>query len=108
DNIVKKYPTNLAISTASTSYTYLQLNKRVNKLANMLSSRGVGVGDFVSILMERSIETVISLLGIMKVGAVYVPLDPEHPVDRNLYIISDTNSKFIITKHKFIKKAQSM
>ena len=62
--------------------TYRELNMRANQLAHHLRALGVGPGVLVGICMERSIELVISLLGVLKAGGAYVPLDPTYPAER--------------------------
>lgn len=108
EEAVNKFPNNIAISSNAGQFTYKELNEQANKLANSLIEKGLNKGDFVSIFMERSLETIISILGILKAGGVYVPLDPKHPEDRNTYIISDTKSPFIVTKSSYVDKAKEL
>ncbi|MDO7906928.1 amino acid adenylation domain-containing protein [Paenibacillus sp. JX-17] len=105
EQAVTLYPDHKAIASSEKVYTYEALNEQANRLAHHLLSRGVVKGDFVTIFMDRSLETVISLLGIMKAGGVYVPLDPAHPYDRNSYIVEDTKSPFIVTKSAYREQA---
>lgn len=91
----------IALSSPSGQLTYGELNERSNEIAHMLVSNGIKRGDFVAILMERSMETVISILGVLKAGGVYVPVDPAYPKDRCFYLLSDTGAPFILTKSKF-------
>lgn len=108
ENAVNKYPNNIALSSDYGQFTYKELNEKANTLANALIKKGLKKGDFVTIFMNRSMETVISIMGILKAGGVYVPLDPEHPIERNAYIVSDTKSPFIITKSSYIDKAKQI
>ncbi|MCP4156420.1 MAG: AMP-binding protein, partial [bacterium] len=62
--------------------TYRELNKKANTLACILQSKGVKPGTIVAIIAERSIETIIGLMGILKAGAAYLPIDPEYPRER--------------------------
>jgi amino acid adenylation domain-containing protein/thioester reductase-like protein len=103
-----KYPDNIALSSDLVTYTYYELNKQINKVANMLLDNNVIKNDYVSILMYRSIDTIIAIMAIMKVGAVYVPLDPDHPRERNLYIIEDTKSKFILSSSILFDKVSDI
>ncbi|MCG7408864.1 amino acid adenylation domain-containing protein [Paenibacillus sp. ACRRX] len=102
---VNRFASRTAISSLEASYSYAELNARANQVAHMLLAKGLRKGDFVTIYMDRSLETVISLLGIMKAGGAYVPVDPEHPEERNQYIVEDTKSAFIVTKVQFADKA---
>ena len=80
--------------------SYEELNRRVNRVARFLTERGIHEDDFVGVYMERSIEMVIALLGIVKAGAAYVPFDPEYPADRLSYMFSDSSVRFVLTQRK--------
>ncbi|WP_440118754.1 non-ribosomal peptide synthetase family protein [Paenibacillus sp. QZ-Y1] len=103
-----EYPDSPAITSPSGRYTYRELNERANQVACVLLSNGLQKGEFVSIFMERSLETVISLLGILKAGGVYVPVDPEHPQERNSYIVEDTASSFVLTTESSLPEASRL
>lgn len=102
------YPDSPAITSPSKSYTYRELNERANQVARVLLSNGLQKGEFVSIFMDRSLETIISLLGILKAGGAYVPIDPEHPQERNSYIVEDTASSFVLTTEASYAQASSL
>lgn len=99
------YPDRIAVSSVHGQLTYRELNEKANSTARLLLNRGLGKGEFVTIFMERSLELIVSLLGILKAGGVYVPVDPEHPEDRNRYIVSDTASAYILTKTAYEEQA---
>jgi amino acid adenylation domain-containing protein len=105
---VKKIPNNIAVIFAEQQLTYYQLDEKTSQLAHYLWGLGVKAGSFVAICVERSLEMVIGLLGIVKAGGVYVPIDPEYPKDRIEYIISDTNPKIILTQEKILVKNQTV
>lgn len=105
---VDKFPNNIAISSDKGQFTYKELNERANQLANALIEKGIEKGDFVTIFMERSLETITSIMGILKAGGVYVALDPKHPEERNSYIISDAKSTFIVANNLYIDKAKEL
>lgn len=102
------YPDKTAVSSAEGKWTYRQLNELANRTARMLIDRGLRKGEFVTILMERSAELIASLLGILKAGGVYVPVDPEHPDERNRYIVEDTGSAFVLTKGRYAAAAERL
>lgn len=106
EKAARQYPDNIALASNEGEYSYRGLNERANRLAHFLIGKGLQKGDFVTIFMERSLETIVSLLAIMKAGGVYVPVDPEHPEERNSYIIEDTKSSYILTKEQHISKAR--
>ncbi|MCP4146835.1 MAG: AMP-binding protein, partial [bacterium] len=76
--------------------TYRELNEKANRLAHLLQSKGVGPGTIVAIMLERSIEMIIGLLGILKAGGTYLPIDPGYPEDRINYMLKDSNAKIVI------------
>jgi non-ribosomal peptide synthetase component F len=89
---VEKTPDAMAIMHNDTSLTYLDLNRRANKLANQLCGCGVGRGIRVGIMMEKTFETVIALLAVHKAGATYVPIHPSFPVQRVQFILKDVGA----------------
>lgn len=102
------YPDSPAITSLAASYTYRELNERANQVARVLMSNGLKQGEFVSIFMDRSLDTIISLLGILKAGGAYVPIDPEHPQERNSYIVEDTASSFVLTTEASYDQAKQL
>ncbi|HEY0737424.1 MAG TPA: amino acid adenylation domain-containing protein [Herpetosiphonaceae bacterium] len=82
--------------------TYRQLNQRANQLAHFLIARGVGQEMLVGIAAERSLELVIGLLGVLKAGAAYVPLDPTYPPDRLAYMLQDSNVAVLLTQERLL------
>ncbi|MDQ1354794.1 MAG: hypothetical protein QG657_5103, partial [Acidobacteriota bacterium] len=80
-----------------TSLTYRQLNEQSHRLAGLLIEKGVLVDDIVGIMMERSIDLVIDILGILKAGAAYLPIDPEYPWERIDYMLKDSGAKLLVT-----------
>ena len=76
--------------------SFIELNRRANRLAHRLISLGVGPDVRVGVVMERSVELVVGLLGILKAGGAYLPLDPEYPVDRLSYIVEDSGVELLL------------
>ncbi len=81
-----------------TSWTFGELNARANRIARRLRELGVGPEDLVGISLERSADFVASILGVLKVGAAYVPLDPGYPKDRLRYMVADSGAKTLVTR----------
>lgn len=108
EEAASQYPDRPAIASHTGEYTYRELNERANQVARVLLSKGLTKGEFVTIFMERSLETVISLLGILKAGGVYVPVDPAHPADRSSYIVEDTRSPFVLTTSALMEQATEL
>jgi len=84
--------------------TYHQLFKQAEKVAAYLQSRGIGRNQFVGICMERSAEMIIAVLGILKAGAAYVPLDAAYPSDRLEFMIQDAGLQYVLTQQSLIEK----
>ena len=78
----RRTPSAIAISSAEGRITFAELDARANRIANALAARGVRAGDWVGLCLPRGIDLVASLLGVLKVGAAYVPLDPAFPLQR--------------------------
>ncbi|NJQ98156.1 MAG: AMP-binding protein [Hydrococcus sp. CSU_1_8] len=87
--------------------TYEELNRRANLLATQLQQMGVGAETFVAICMERSLETIVAILGILKAGGVYVPLDPAYPQERLTWMLEDSSAPVLITQSHLIEKLPS-
>jgi len=79
------------------SLTYAELDDRATRLARHLADRGIGAGDRVAFCLRKSLESVVSIFGILKSGAAYVPLDPLAPDDRNLFILEDAGARALVT-----------
>lgn len=93
---VKRTPNAVALVSGNAVLTYNQVNLRANKLAMMLVQKGVVANDFVAIGVERTIDTIIGILGIVKAGAAYVPIDFNYPADRVQFMLEDCTPKFFI------------
>lgn len=93
-----RYPEKMAVWARGTSITYRELESRSNQLAHLLREQGIKKGDRVGIYFPKCVESVIAMLGIVKAGAVYVPLDPSQPADRIAYIIGNCQIRALVTK----------
>lgn len=96
----QQFAERIALSFENGKMTYHQLNEQSNQVAHMLIANGLQKGNYVAIVMERSKETIISLLGVLKAGGVYVPIDPSYPKERCQYLLNDTGAPFILTKNE--------
>ncbi|MCW1242733.1 amino acid adenylation domain-containing protein, partial [Bacillus pretiosus] len=103
---VKKTPNNIAIVCEDEQLTYLELNKKANRLARELRSRDVKSGTIVGIMTERSLEMIVGIMGILKAGGVYLPIDPIYPVERIKYMLADSETSVLITKDGLLKNVE--
>jgi amino acid adenylation domain-containing protein len=78
--------------------TYGRLNERANQLAHFMMKRGIGPEVLVGICLERSIDMAVSLLGVLKAGGAFIPLDPAYPTERLAYMIKDSGASVILTQ----------
>src|SRR6266702_3020812 len=90
-------PEAIAIMVEGRRITYAEIEQRANRLARYLYDHGVGRGSLVAILLSRSLDAYVSILGTLKAGAAYVPLDPEYPADRISYILRDSHAETLLT-----------
>ena len=97
EEMVEKYPDNLAVAGKDGEYTYKQFNAEANKVAHALVDTGITLGDRVIMLMPRRASAYIVREGILKSGGAFVAIDPKYPDDRIEYIITDSDSKVLIT-----------
>ncbi|MFN7945818.1 MAG: amino acid adenylation domain-containing protein [Blastocatellia bacterium] len=93
-----RIPENIAVSFAGQTLTYRELNERANRLAHHLQKRGVGPEMMIGLCVERSFEMIVGILGIMKAGAAYVPLDPHYPADRLAFMLEDSQARLVLTQ----------
>ncbi|MEU4542854.1 non-ribosomal peptide synthetase/MFS transporter [Nonomuraea dietziae] len=97
---VGRTPDAVAVTFEGESLTYRQLDERANQIAHRLA--GLGAGGLVAICAERSLELVAGLLGILKAGAAYVPLDPSYPQDRLTFMLADAAAPVVLTQSALI------
>lgn len=95
---VERTPNHIAVVFGKQELTYQELNSRANQLAHYLQFLGVRPDRLVGICMNRSLDMVIGLLGILKAGAAYVPLDPAYPQERLAFMIEDSRLSILLTE----------
>lgn len=94
---VERTPKAIAVEMMGQSLTYREINERANQMARHLQTLGVGRGALVGVCLNRSIEAVISVYGVLKAGAAYVPLDPAYPQERLAYMIESAHLRALVT-----------
>jgi amino acid adenylation domain-containing protein len=101
-------PEKIAVTLGEDSISYKDLNNRANVISHYLMSKGLEKGYTVSILLNKSIESVVCMLAIMKCGAICLTIDPSNPKERIEYLLSDSNTKYILTSCEFDRFIKSV
>ncbi|KAG9506565.1 NRPS protein [Fusarium musae] len=102
--IAQEAPDAIAINfNNEESISYGVLDKLANRFAHTLIDAGVQTGDLVPIMLDKSVDMMVVILGTMIAGAAYVPLSPDNPTDRNSYIVSDTSAKLIVVHPSYVE-----
>jgi len=98
----KRTPEAVAVICRDRQFTYAELNARANQVASCLARQGIGPDVLVGICMERSLEMVVGLLGILKSGGAYLPLDPAYPAERLAFMIKDAQVRMLLTQEHLV------
>ncbi|MZF84477.1 AMP-binding protein, partial [Streptomyces sp. SID5643] len=77
--------------------SYAELDARANRLARLLVSRGVGAESVVAVCLDRGVDAVVALLGVMKAGGAYLPVDPGYPAERVAYMLDSSQAVTVVT-----------
>jgi len=99
---VERTPDAIAVVFEAEQLTYGELNRRANQLAHHLRALGVGPEVLVALCLERSLEMVIGLLGILKAGGAFVPLDPAYPKERLAFMLKDAQVPVLLTQERLV------
>ncbi len=102
--IAAAMPEKQAIVSANGSITYGELDRRANQVAHYLQKQGVGPETLVGLCTDRSVEMFIGMLGIMKAGAAYVPMDPAYPAERLAFMMQDGAMPVVLTQAHLLDK----
>jgi len=94
-------PAAVAVSDAAVELSYAELDRRSDTLARILAGRGAGPGTLVGVCVERSAMMAVALLGILKTGAAYLPLDPSYPAERLRFMIEDSEAALVVSEAPF-------
>jgi amino acid adenylation domain-containing protein len=100
DQQIRRVPEKIAVSYGDEQLSYRQLGDRIHRLASQLQQLGVKRNDLVGISVERSIDMIVGLLGIMRAGAAYLPLDPTFPPERLAFMLQDAQPSVLLTQEK--------
>ncbi len=95
---VKLHGSETALISKDGEFSYDELNKKANRIANALIKHGVDVEDRIMFMLKRDSKLIATILGIIKAGCAFIPVDPEYPQDRIEYVLKDSDARYIITK----------
>lgn len=95
-------PHKTAIICNGTTLTYRELEERSNQLAHFLCKKGAGADTLIGLAIDRSVEMVVAMLGILKAGAAYLPIDPEYPQERTNYMLEQSNAAILVTQSHLV------
>ncbi|MBD2625735.1 non-ribosomal peptide synthetase [Trichormus variabilis] len=101
---VQKTPEDIAVIFEDEKLTYSQLNTKANQLAHYLKGLGVGADVLVGLYVERSVDIIVSILGILKAGAAYLPLDPKLPGENLAFRLQDAQAPILLTQQSLVEK----
>ncbi|MEE4149196.1 syringopeptin non-ribosomal peptide synthetase SypC, partial [Pseudomonas viridiflava] len=105
---VQAQPDAIAVVFEAQRLSYAELNRQANRLAHHLIGLGIGPDDRVAICVERGVEMMVGLLGVLKAGAAYVPLDPAYPAERLAYMIDDSQPAALLSQRDLQKRLPTL
>ncbi|MDQ2087242.1 amino acid adenylation domain-containing protein, partial [Herbivorax sp. ANBcel31] len=101
---VEKTPENIAVIFENEKITYRELNEKSNQISNFLLEQGIKRGDLIGLIAKRNIKTIVNMLGILKAGGIYVPIEPEYPEERKKYILNNSNCKIVLDADEILEQ----
>ncbi|HLO83833.1 MAG TPA: amino acid adenylation domain-containing protein, partial [Nostocaceae cyanobacterium] len=105
---VKKYPENIAVKTKNYQWTYEELNLQANRIAQILLQTNLKAESKIALLFEHDAPMIAAILGVLKLGLTYIPLDTKYPQERVLYILEDSLAQVVLTNSKNLVQAQNL
>ena len=105
---LRRSPETVAVRFGTQAMRNGELDARSDAIAAALAAQGVQPGDFVALCMDRGLELPAALLGILKTGAAYLPIDPEFPPDRIAYMLADSGSRVMLTQASVLTRLQAL
>ena len=101
------YPGNTALTFDGKSMSYGELNEKANILADIIRKKGIVPDDIVAVSVDPSMEMIIGIIGILKAGAAYLPMDPDFPDDRIRFMMDDSKAKILLTQKTYEDRFKS-
>nr|WP_128818887.1 amino acid adenylation domain-containing protein [Streptomyces sp. S063] len=99
----KAGPYTTVLDTGDATWSYAELNARANQIAHWLISRGIGAEQLVALALPRGAELFAAILGVVKAGAGYLPVDPDHPADRIAYMLTDAAPALLLSTDRLAR-----
>ena len=97
-------PDRIAVHYKDNSLSYSELDARSNQLANYLKAQGIAPGNMVGLLLNRSLDMIVGIIGVLKSGAGYVPIDPDLPEQRIRYILSQSRTSMLLSEADYLER----
>ena len=107
EEIVRTYPDRLAVKMGARALTYTQLNQAANRIARAILEKCGSGSEPIALLFEHGIDVIATILGVLKAGKFYVPLDPSFPLERNSYMLEDSQTALIVTNNRNVELART-
>ena len=104
----KLHPDNIAIICEDKFMTYSELDKKSNSLANYLVNNGIKANDIICIMTNRSFETIVAMVAILKAGGAFLNIDPTYPIDRTKYYIESSKTQYVLTQKSLKDKVKEI
>ncbi|WP_158890375.1 non-ribosomal peptide synthetase [Amycolatopsis anabasis] len=104
----RRNPDALALTFEGEHLTYRELDTRANQLAHQLRALGAGREELVGVCLRRGANTIVAILGALKAGAAYLPLDPDHPAERIAYILEDAGARVAVTEQALTDRVPAL
>jgi len=105
---VRKYPNNIAVCTKNYQWTYSELAHKSNQIAQAISQQSTSTEARIALLFEHDAPMIAGILGVLKAGKTYIPLDPNYPPDRVIYILENSCASILLTNHKNLERAKEL
>ena len=103
-----KTPSAIAVVNGDKSFTYLELEQQSNQLAQFLIDKELQPESLVGVMLERSFELVVAILGILKAGGAYLPIDYDMPLSRIQYLLQESGARFLVSEKEFIRNINKL
>ena len=105
---VSRYPDRPAVKTGSQTLTYAELNRAANRVARAILAQRTRAAEPIALLLEHGAPMIVGILGVLKAGKIYVPLDPAYPRERTTYMLEDAQAPLIVTDHRHLALAREL